>query len=95
MPLILQMSKSHRDMKSEPNREEALFQAAAQLSGAERAFFLDGACYGDSALRLRLEALLAARKQTDSYLDTQVEMVRPAIRLDLANAPDEGPGTVN
>jgi hypothetical protein len=33
-------------MNIEPQREEALFQAAAQLAGAERAFFLNGACLG-------------------------------------------------
>jgi hypothetical protein len=47
-------------MKSEPAREEALFAAALAKPPAERAMFLDGACYGESALRQRLEAGLAA-----------------------------------
>ena len=54
------MSESQSAMPSPQKREEALFQAAAQLAGAERAAFLDGACLGDAALRQRLEALLAA-----------------------------------
>jgi hypothetical protein len=50
------------DVPSPQNREEMLFQAAAQLTGAERASFLNGACLGDlprrPALRQCLEALL-------------------------------------
>ena len=60
-------------MKSEPNREEALFQAAALLSGPERAIFLNGACHGDPALRQRLKALLAAHEQSD--LATQAQTI--------------------
>lgn len=41
-------------MKPEPPREEALFQAANQLTGPAQAMFLDGACHGDPALRQRL-----------------------------------------
>ena len=54
---------------TESNREEALFQAAIQLAGAERAAFLNGACHGDPALRQRLEALLAAHEAQDSLLE--------------------------
>ena len=57
------MDKSDLDMKPAPQREEALFQAVAQLTGAERAAFLNGACHGDPALRQRMEALLAADKK--------------------------------
>lgn len=64
------------DMPSPQNREEALFQAAVQLTGAERAAFLNGACLGDHALRQRLEALLAAHEQPDTLLATQAEAVR-------------------
>ena len=59
------MSESKSDMPSPPNREEALFQAAVQLTGAERASFLNGACLGDDALRHRLDALLAAHDEPD------------------------------
>jgi eukaryotic-like serine/threonine-protein kinase len=59
------MSESTTDMSSPQNHEEALFQAAVQLTGAERAVFLHGACLGNDALRRRLEALLAAHDTPD------------------------------
>jgi len=65
-------------MKSEPPREEALFQAAAQLSGIERASFLNGACYGDAALRQSLDALLAVHDQSEGL---------PAIAAPRAGSP--------
>ncbi len=55
-------------MNSEPTREEALFQAASQLAGPERAAFLNGACHDDSALRQRLEALLLAHEASVGVL---------------------------
>src|SRR5437667_6193782 len=86
------MSDSKADMPSPQNREEALFQAAVQLTGAERASCWNGACLGDNALRQRLEALLAAHDQPDNLLPTQAEAARPTIKLDLADAPDEAVG---
>jgi hypothetical protein len=53
------MSKSQTDVPSPQDREEVSFQAAAQLTGTERASFLNGACLGDPALRQRLETLPA------------------------------------
>ena len=50
-------------MTSRPSNEDALFQAAAQLSGTERSAFLDAGCAGDPALRRRLEALARTRLQ--------------------------------
>ena len=73
-------------------REEALFQAASRLTGAARAVFLDQASAGDTALRARLEALLAAHDQPDTLLATKVETARPAIKLDFPDAPDEAVG---
>jgi hypothetical protein len=52
-------SKSQSDVPSPQYREEVLFAAALDKPPAERAAFLDGACYGDPALRQRLETLLA------------------------------------
>jgi serine/threonine protein kinase/WD40 repeat protein len=65
------MNASNPEMKPDPQHEAALFQAAAQLTGAERAAFLNVACHGDPALRQRLEALLAAHDATDSFLEPQ------------------------
>jgi len=83
------MDTSELDMKPEPEREEALFQAAAQLTGAERAAFLNGACHGDPALRQRIEALLAAHDAEDSLLaEPPTARGRTAtIKLDLADDP--------
>src|SRR5215472_13189747 len=77
-------------MKSEPSREDALLGAALAKSPIERASFLDGACFGDLALRRRIEALLAAREQTD--LPTQLDSTRASIMLDLTYALDEAVG---
>jgi WD40 repeat protein/serine/threonine protein kinase len=79
-------------MTPKPEREEALFQAAAQLAGAERAIFLDGACRGDKTLRRRLEALLAAHDQPDGPRTTQAAAARPTIKLELPDAEDEAVG---
>jgi hypothetical protein len=87
------MSKAHLTRKPAPPREEALFQAAAQLTGAERARFLDGACRGDAMLRQRLDALLAAHEQPDALLATQTDTPRPNLKLDLpADPADEAVG---
>ena len=79
--------------------EETLFHLACEKPPDERAAFLDEACAGDTALRQRLEILLAAHEHPASFL-------QPATR-DNGNgeAPDggrtvfqsgvqEGPGTV-
>ena len=55
------MSDPKPDMPSPQDREEELFQAAVQLTGAKRAAFLTGACLGDNALRQRLEVSAFAR----------------------------------
>jgi serine/threonine protein kinase/WD40 repeat protein len=84
------MSEFKSDMPSPQNREEALFQAAVQLTGAERAAFLKGACLGDEALRQRLEALLAAHDAPDEL--SPAPAVKATIKLDLSEAPDEAVG---
>jgi serine/threonine-protein kinase len=71
-------------MTKEPSREEALFQAALPMGGAERAAFLDRECAADPALRARLEALLAAHDQPGTVFGTGVGVPRPTISLDLA-----------
>ena len=72
-----------------PNREEVLFVLALKKPADKRAVFLDVMCDGDSALRQRLEALLAAHDATLNPQTTQAEAFRPTIKLDLADAPDE------
>ena len=79
-------------MPSSQNREEALFQAASQLTGAERVSFLNGACLGDNVLRQRLEALLVAHEAPDDSLPATAHEVKATIKLDLADVPDEAVG---
>jgi hypothetical protein len=86
------MSESKSAMSSHQNREEELFQAAVQLTGAERATFLNGACLGDPALRQRLEALLAAHDEPDELSPQGAPAVVATIKLELADEPDEAVG---
>ena len=49
--------------------ERDLFMAILQIEGAaERSAYLDRECGGDTALRQRVEALLAAFEQAGSFL---------------------------
>src|SRR5580700_6677250 len=86
------MNESKSAMPSSENREEALFQAALQLTGTERVTFLNGACLGDPALRQRLEALLAAHDEPDELLPKGGPAVVGTMKLDLQDAPDEAVG---
>src|SRR5665213_1980079 len=79
-------------MSSPQNREEALFQAAAQLAGADRASFLSGACLGDVALRQRLDALLAAHDAPDELSPKDKPAAKVTMKIEIAEAPDEAVG---
>ena len=46
-------------------------------------------CEGDTALRARVDALLAARERSEPLPATQAETAGPTIKLDLADAPEE------
>ncbi len=83
------MSESKPGMPSPQNREEALFQAAVQLTGAERAAFLQGACLGDVALRQRLDALLAAHDAPDELSPAPAART---MKIEFADVPDEAVG---
>ncbi|HEY3761901.1 MAG TPA: serine/threonine-protein kinase [Verrucomicrobiae bacterium] len=84
----------HEDPKMKPDshREEALFQAASQLTGTDRATFLDRVCAGDAALRQRLEALLAAHEEPEGALAEPAPAAKGTMKLDLADVPDETVG---
>ena len=75
-----------------PNREELLFQLALTKPAEKRPAFLEAMCEGESALRQRLEALLAAHDQPGGLLDTPTPAVKATIKLDLADVPDEAVG---
>jgi len=59
------------------DHESALFQLALSKPGAKRAAWLDAECEGNTALRARLETLLAAHEQPESVLPTQAEAACP------------------
>jgi len=88
------MKASNPSMNPDSQREAALFQAAAQLTSAARAVFLDGACHGDPALRQRLEALLAADAQSEGYLAEAAPAAKATMKLCLPDVPDEAVGTM-
>jgi WD40 repeat protein/tRNA A-37 threonylcarbamoyl transferase component Bud32 len=86
------VSQSQSAMPSPQKSEEALFQAAVQLTGAERTAFLNGASLGDAAMRQRLEALLAAHDAPDELSPKDRPGVVATIKLELADTPDEAVG---
>jgi serine/threonine protein kinase len=86
------MNTGNPNMKPTPQREEALFQAAAQLDNKARSAFLDGACRGDDALRQRLETLLAAHEQTGGALAEPVPAAKATMKIEFADASDESIG---
>ena len=79
-------------MPSPQEREAALFALAAEKPLSERSALLQAVCGTDSALRQRLEALLAAHEQPEDALATATRAVKATIKLDLADAPDEAVG---
>src|ERR1039458_7277298 len=72
--------------------EDILRQALMRRTPLERGAFLDGACGGGAALRVEIEALLAAQEQPGPLLTTQAEAARTTVKLDLADVPDEAVG---
>jgi serine/threonine protein kinase/tetratricopeptide (TPR) repeat protein len=73
-------------MNPTTSRAEALFMDALALPLPQRAAFLDRACDGDTALRVRLNALLAAHESAASLLDT------PAAGQTVGSFGEEKPG---
>lgn len=64
-------------MSNKPSGDKEIFLAVLDLPQSERQQYLESACGGDDALRLRVEALLKAAEETDKLLDQeriQVEM---------------------
>jgi serine/threonine protein kinase len=80
-------------MNPPPDREEALFNAAVQLtSQSARIAFLDQVCSRDTALRQRLDALLREHDAATSFLEPQLGPTAIA-RAPSASRPADGPGT--
>ena len=75
-------------MEATPNRVEALFAAAAELTAEVRNAFLDNACGDDRELRRQLDGLLGAHDRANHVLD------RPAAeQLDLDITRDSSHAT--
>jgi tetratricopeptide (TPR) repeat protein len=80
-------------MSIDPKRVQSIFVAAADLPTAhDRAAYLDQACAGDAQLRHRVDALLQAHDNPDSWLPPPA--ARPEGTVDLppaAGSPGAGP----
>ena len=72
-----------------PNREEALFQLALEKPAEKRAAWLDAECEGDSDLRARIEALLAAHEQTEGALAEPSPAAKATMKIEFTEVPDE------
>ncbi len=86
------MNEGDHNVKPDNQREAALFQAAAQLTGSARGAFLDSACRDDAALRQRLEALLGAHEQAGGVLAEPAPAAKGTMKVELAVVPDESIG---
>jgi tetratricopeptide (TPR) repeat protein len=64
-------------MTNPPDREVAVFTAAVTLAAAERAAYLDQACAGDPALRLKIQALLRVHDDVGDFLEAPAEAAAP------------------
>ena len=82
-------------MPSPQERESALFALALEKPFAERAAFLRAVCGADNALRLRLEALLAAHEQKELLEDDRssdahaAAAAAPVGRIEFPSPPSE------
>jgi tetratricopeptide (TPR) repeat protein len=72
-------------MPADPQRVKDLFIAVSEVPAAERAAVLDRVCAGDADLRKRVEALLNAHEEPNSFLNAPAENGTGAYR------PDHGP----
>src|SRR5208283_4782650 len=69
-----------------------LLAAALEMPADKREAFLMGACLGDSALRERLEALLAADGRTEAISPPAVPVAVATVKLAVMEAEDGAVG---
>lgn len=80
---------------ADPNNVKSIFVAASEKPLAERAAYLDEATAGDTTLRARVEALLKAHDNPDSFLQEPAAEFGATIELSPAESQlAEKPGTV-
>jgi len=77
--------------KSSLQQEESLFDAALKYGNpVERQAFIERVCGGDRTLRERVEALIAAQKEADSFFTGCTEaLVREALKEEGAPLAEE------
>jgi serine/threonine protein kinase len=74
-------------MNESADREASIYSEAQALPARERAAYLDEACGGDSALRQRIEELLAGEEEADTFFDVLERETRSSL-----NRAAEAPG---
>src|ERR1051325_5615345 len=67
--LMKDNSPAPPDSQSGPDRSEAIFHGALQLSAEQRADYIKHACGGDEELRQRVENLLKANDDVGTFLE--------------------------
>ncbi len=79
----------------DPNNVKSIFLAAVEKPPAERAAFLDEATSGNAILRVRVEALLKAHDNPDSFLQEAAAEFGATVDLSPTEPPlAERPGTL-
>jgi tetratricopeptide (TPR) repeat protein/serine/threonine protein kinase len=78
---------------SEISPLEAIFFAALEKAPAERAAYLAEACAGDDSLRRRVEKMLAAQAEANSFLEVPAAGIAGKGDATLDGPPSECPGT--
>jgi hypothetical protein len=56
-------------MRSEPDREIAIFTEALKIAPRERDAFLERSCAGDEELRRKVDALLKAHGRLGNFME--------------------------
>src|SRR5438309_8332 len=76
-------------MNDTEQREEAVFEAALQLSADQRTAYLDKTCVGDADLRRRVEVLLGAFERAGGFMK---QPAAPEPTVPFRPLPTEKPG---
>ena len=63
------LRRTYDCMKSDSDREVAIFTEALKIAPQERDAFLERMCRGDSNLRLRLEELLRSHERLGNFME--------------------------
>ena len=82
-------------MSVDPDRAKSIFLAVVEKPPAEQSDYLSEVTAGDDAVRARVEALLQAHLEADSFLERPAAQFGATLDLSLDQLPlAEGPGAV-